>query len=261
MASTYTTNLGIEKIGNGEQTGTWGDTTNLNFDIIDQAIGGVAQTVLPAAGSSGSPNTLPISDGALSVGRNAFVEFIDGGDLASDAYVRITPNDAERIMRFRNSLSANRGVYIFQGTYNASTDFFLPNGKDVVIKFNGAGAGATATNANQDIIVDGLTFGGAYTETVYALSSTAGTAALNPSNGTIQTHTLTENTTYTESLSAGQSITLMIDGQNTYSATFPTTTWVNNSGTAPSLSTVGYTVISLWKIGTTLYGGTVGIEV
>ena len=35
MASTYTSNLGVEKIGAGEQAGAWGTTTNNNFDIID----------------------------------------------------------------------------------------------------------------------------------------------------------------------------------------------------------------------------------
>ena len=41
MASTYTTNGGIEKIGTGDQAGTWGTTTNLNMDIIDRLINGV----------------------------------------------------------------------------------------------------------------------------------------------------------------------------------------------------------------------------
>ena len=41
MASTYTSNTGIEKIGSGEQAGTWGNTTNNNFDIIDKALNGV----------------------------------------------------------------------------------------------------------------------------------------------------------------------------------------------------------------------------
>ena len=40
MASTYTSNVGIEKPGSGEQAGTWGTTTNSNFDIIDQALHG-----------------------------------------------------------------------------------------------------------------------------------------------------------------------------------------------------------------------------
>ena len=41
MASTFTVNTGIEKIGSGEQAGSWGDTTNINFDIIDRVLNGV----------------------------------------------------------------------------------------------------------------------------------------------------------------------------------------------------------------------------
>jgi len=40
MASTYTQNSGIEKPGTGDQSGTWGVTTNTNFDIIDRAVHG-----------------------------------------------------------------------------------------------------------------------------------------------------------------------------------------------------------------------------
>ena len=39
MASTFTTNFAIEKPGTGEQSGTWGTTTNLNFDIFDRLAG------------------------------------------------------------------------------------------------------------------------------------------------------------------------------------------------------------------------------
>ena len=46
MASTYTANTGVEKIGTGEQSGTWGTTTNLNLDIIDRAINGVGAITL-----------------------------------------------------------------------------------------------------------------------------------------------------------------------------------------------------------------------
>ena len=52
MASTYTANLGIEKIGSGEQAGTWGTTTNLNLDIIDRAINGVVAIFGSVFGSS-----------------------------------------------------------------------------------------------------------------------------------------------------------------------------------------------------------------
>ena len=153
MPSTYTTNLGIEKIGSGEQSGTWDITTNLNFDIIDQGINGVVSVTLAAAGSSGSPNTIDITDGTLSDGRNKFIEFVDGGDLGATAYVQLTPNDAEKIVFMRNSLSGSRSILVFQGTYNAANDFEIPAGKDVVIRFDGGGAGATVTDVFKSLLV------------------------------------------------------------------------------------------------------------
>ena len=36
MASTYTTGFSLEKIGSGEQAGTWGTTSNHNWDIVDR---------------------------------------------------------------------------------------------------------------------------------------------------------------------------------------------------------------------------------
>jgi hypothetical protein len=157
MASTYTTNLGIEKIGTGEQSGTWGDTTNTNFDILDEAVNGIISITLSSAGSSGSPTALPITDGASSNGRNKFIEFVDGGDLGGTAYVQLTPNDAEKVVHIRNSLSSSRSVIVFQGTYNASNDFEIVNGADVLLKFNGGGSGATVTDVNVDLTVTGLT--------------------------------------------------------------------------------------------------------
>ena len=87
MPSTYTVNLGIEKPATGEQSGTWGDTTNVNFDILDQAINGAERVTLSSAGSSGSPNALIITNGAASDGRNKWIEFYSSGDLGGDVFV------------------------------------------------------------------------------------------------------------------------------------------------------------------------------
>jgi hypothetical protein len=169
MPSTYTTNLGIEKIATGEQSGTWGNTTNTNLDILDQSIDGIISITLVSAGSSGSPNSLPITDGAVSNGRNKFIEFVDGGDLGATAYVQLTPNDAEKIVHIRNSLSASRSIIVFQGTYNASNDYEILNGEDVLLKFDGAGAGAVVSQvfanlALPSVNIDGGTIDGAVIE-------------------------------------------------------------------------------------------------
>jgi hypothetical protein len=156
MPSTYTTNLGIEKVATGEQSGTWGTTTNTNFDIIDQAVNGIEAITLSSAGASGSPTAIPITDGAASTGRNKFIQFVDGGDLSATAYVQLTPNNAEKIVFIRNSLTNNRSLIIFQGTYSASNDFEIPNGKDVVLKFSGTGTGSTVTQVFNDLLSSAL---------------------------------------------------------------------------------------------------------
>lgn len=100
------------------------------------------------------------------------------------------------------------------------------------------------------------TITGTPTETVYAITGT--TPALNPANGSLQTWTLTGNSTPTDSVAAGQAITLMIDDGTAYTITWPSVTWVNNAKVAPTLATTGYTTVTLWKVGTTLYGAVVG---
>jgi len=97
---------------------------------------------------------------------------------------------------------------------------------------------------------------GTVVEDVFALTGT--TPALDPSNGSIQTWTLTGASTPTDSFAAGEAITLLIDDGTAYTITWPTTTWVNNAGDAPTLATDAPTVIALWKVSTTLYGALVG---
>ena len=100
------------------------------------------------------------------------------------------------------------------------------------------------------------TYIGTAIEDVYVLSGTS--ASLEPDNGSVQTHTLSGNTTYSDGFTAGEAITLMIDDGTARTITWPTMTWVNNAAAAPTLATTGYTVISLWKVSTTLYGALVG---
>ena len=63
MPSTFTTNTGIEKPGQGEQSGSWGITVNTNMDIVDRALNGKVSITL-----TGTTSTLTTSDGSLSNG-------------------------------------------------------------------------------------------------------------------------------------------------------------------------------------------------
>jgi hypothetical protein len=163
MASTYTLNNGIELIATGEQSGTWGDTTNENLALIDTALDGQVTVTLTGAGTSGSPNDLSIVDGAdtNSEGRNRLVIFDDSSDLGATAYVRLNPSDAEKIIYIRNDLSGSQDIIVFQGVYNASNDYVVPNGTTAVIFFNGGGSGAVAANVFNNAHFDALNVVGA----------------------------------------------------------------------------------------------------
>lgn len=114
----------------------------------------------------------------------------------------------------------------------------------------------TAGNVSSLGTVSSLTLGGSYTETVYTLG-TSGSIALNPANGTIQTCAAAGTVTFTDSLSAGQSIVLMLTGGVANTINWPTTTWISSSGNvAPTLTASSSLVF--WKVSTTLYGAYVG---
>ena len=66
MSSTYTTSLKIQEIGNGEQSGIWGTTTNTNWNLVEQAIAGVQPITMANANY-----TLTDNNGALDEARNA----------------------------------------------------------------------------------------------------------------------------------------------------------------------------------------------
>jgi hypothetical protein len=99
MASTYSTSLKLELIGQGEQSGTWGVTTNNNFgNLVEQAITGV-QTI----SMSNASYTLTNYDGALDEARNA-VLVISGTNLAPQNL--IAPS-VEKLYTIRNISGAN----------------------------------------------------------------------------------------------------------------------------------------------------------
>lgn len=118
----------------------------------------------------------------------------------------------------------------------------------------------SAWNAKGDVTLAGVqtltnkTLTG-YTETVYNLVGTDIAVA----NGTIQTKTLSANTTFTESLADGQSVILGITA-GAYSVTWPSVTWtkVGGSGVAPTLTSSGVNWIILWQVGGVLRGSFMG---
>ena len=144
MASTYTDNLGIEKPGSGEQSGTWGTTTNTNFDIIDRAINGVLSLSL-----TGTTTTLTTSDGALSNG--GYKVLVLSGSPSGTNTITISPNDQDKVYLVKNS--SGQSAVFTQGSGGNAT---LIDGETAWIFADGAGSGAQVQKASfiPDIVGD-----------------------------------------------------------------------------------------------------------
>ena len=94
MASSYSTDLKLELMVTGENAGTWGDKTNTNLNLVQQAIAGFEQVTL----SSGGTLALVMSDGALSNARNLVIKFATASIAAST--VCTIPDSIEKFYIF-----------------------------------------------------------------------------------------------------------------------------------------------------------------
>lgn len=96
-----------------------------------------------------------------------------------------------------------------------------------------------------------------YVEPVFTVTGT--TPALSPADGGIQTWALSANSAPTEGTwDSGQSMTLMVNSSLGNSVNWSAVGVVWVGGAAPLIAISGYTVLSLWKVGTTVYGLIVG---
>jgi len=139
MASTYAVNTGIELIADGEQSGTWGDTTNTNLQIVDRLTSGVGSIAL-----SGTTHTLSTSDGSLSDGQYKVLVF--GGSPSGTNTVTVNPNDQSKQYFIVNN--SGQSVIISQGSGSNVT---VANGATDIVYCDGAGSGAAVVSLTADL--------------------------------------------------------------------------------------------------------------
>ena len=137
MASSYSTDLKLEIQVTGENAGTWGDITNTNLVILQQAIAGYSG--ISIAGGVGNTD-LTFSNGLTSNGKNAVIELT--GTITGNRTVTITTASGvkNKVYVIRNSTSGAFTVTVLiQGqtgvTFSATdkgTKILYLNGTDVV---------------------------------------------------------------------------------------------------------------------------------
>jgi hypothetical protein len=178
MASTYTTSLTLTKIGNGEQSGTWGTTTNNNWDLVVDAIAGVV--AVPISGTSGA--TLSVANGTADQARNA-VLVVTGAISGVSAIIAPL---VEKVYIISNQTTGGFAITIGGSTGTAVT---IANGLTTLVYsdgtnfysgitgFTGGNLSITGTiNATGTItapVINASLFGGAANKIPYQTGSSA----------------------------------------------------------------------------------------
>jgi len=198
----------------------------------------------------------------------------DGSELRIDAGgdVKITSGDLDVTTADGGGISVTGGT----GNYDNSAFTFYQGGR-ARFGYDGSGSGkvsisdynSSGTTLNKLIAFEthgaevmridetAVEFKKGIEEQQYNLTGESSTAALiDPANGTIQYRSMQNDTTYTESLSNGEFVTLIITPVFNSTATWPTISWIG--GSAPVLTNGTANVIELWHVSGTLYGAYVG---
>jgi hypothetical protein len=174
MASSYSSDLKLELMATGEKSGLWGDITNTNLNILQQAIAGY-EAVSIAGGAQ--TTALTFSNGVTSNGKNAVIKFT--GTITGNQIVTI-PDGIEKVYVIENGTTGAFTVEIktVSGSgvtfstadkgqkflYSNGTDIIdialgVPGGSDKQIQFNNNGlfGGITMGTAGQVLTTDGTT--------------------------------------------------------------------------------------------------------
>lgn len=132
MASSYSTDLKLELMVTGENSGTWGDKTNTNLNLIQQAIAGFESIAITSTNT-----TLAMTDATISNARNAVLKFT--GTLAANSTVYVA-SGIEKTYILENGTTGNFTLAlnqvggasaIFSGTDKSNKLVYL-NGTDAV---------------------------------------------------------------------------------------------------------------------------------
>jgi hypothetical protein len=138
MASSYDNELRLNEMATGDASGTWGTNTNVNLNLISEALGYGTEGITTNANT----HTSTIADGATDPVRAMYVEYT--GTLDSACTITIAPNTINRMQFIENGTSGSQNIIISQGS---GANITIPPGDVKAVYLDGAGSGAAVVDA------------------------------------------------------------------------------------------------------------------
>jgi hypothetical protein len=183
MASSYSADLKLELMVTGEKAGLWGDITNTNLTIVQQAIAGYESVAVTNATTG---TTFTFTNGAVSNGKNQVVDLTGTITTSVDFVV---PDSIEKTYIVKNSTSGAHQVRFKTASGTGATFGTADKGTKIVYS---DGTNITDVFANQNQI--GLF-------TIPAADGTSGQIIQTDGSG---------NLSFTDGFSTGKAIAMAI---------------------------------------------------
>jgi hypothetical protein len=136
--ATYVNDLRLKEIATGDESGTWGTSTNTNLELIAEAFSFGTEAITTNADT----HTTTIADGSTDPGRSIYLKYT--GTLDSACTITIGPNTVSKLWFIENGTSGSQNIIISQGS---GANVTVPAGEVKAIYSDGAGSGAAMVDA------------------------------------------------------------------------------------------------------------------
>ena len=144
--ATYVNNLRLKEIGTGDESGTWGTSTNTNLELIADALGYATEAIF----ASDANQTTTVLNGGADPARAMFYKATGSATLSASRDLTIAPDDISRVMFIENATTGSQDIVIKQGSGASVT---IGNGKTRLVYLDGAGGGAAVIDSMTDVVV------------------------------------------------------------------------------------------------------------
>ena len=135
---TYVNNLRLKEITTGDESGTWGTSTNTNLELIGEALGFGTEGITTNADT----HTTTVADGAADQGIALYIKYT--GTLDSACTITIGPNTLNRVHIIENATSGSQNIIISQGSGSNVT---IAAGTAKAVYLDGGGSSANVVDA------------------------------------------------------------------------------------------------------------------
>jgi hypothetical protein len=229
--ATYTNDLRLKEIATGDESGTWGTSTNTNLSLIADAFSlGTKQM------AANADETFTMPDATADGTRSLYLKITSAVSLTATRTVTLAPNTVSKVWIIENATTGSQSITIAQGSGSSVT---VATGTKAIVVTDGAGAGAAVTLANPTVsLATGVTGtlpiangGTGTTSTTFVNLATNVTGTLPVANGGTGATTLTANnvilgngTSAVQFVAPGSSGNVLTSNGTTWQSTTPAAT-------------------------------------